>query len=212
MLLPWINLTRDLILEKGSGTTTGLHDTHYLWLNSLSLFLPRFAGFIWGWACLLQQGLSRTVSLVPHLTSQELWCSSWKIVKFHSMYDVFITSSSSYILQCVCGACVWESLIQCLMKNASAPSPALPPSLFLRVSGSWIMKHDLCRLPGDHRWGGKADNRRPSVQCKQMQLVHSAACPSAPVQQGWCEVKRMVYWTGCSCTLTGVNINTLKAT
>lgn len=106
----------------------------------------------------------------------------------------------------VCVACVWEPLIQRLMKSASAPSPLLPPSLFLWVSGSWIMKHDLRRLPGDHRWGGKADYRRLSVQCERMQSVHSAACPSAPVHLGWCQVKTMASWTVSSCMLTGVNI------
>lgn len=122
-------------------------------------------------------------------TSQEFWCSSWKTVKFHALYDFFHN-----LLQLLLPpACVW-SVSENYWSSAwwKVPVPPLQsPSLFLRVSGSWIMKHDLRRLPGDHRWGGKADNQRPTVQCEQMQSVHSAACLSAPMHQGWCQVKTM---------------------
>lgn len=37
-----------------------------------------------------------------------------------------------------------------------------------------------------------------------MQSARSAACPSAPVHQRWCQV--MPSWTVSACTLTGVNI------
>lgn len=67
VLLPWINTPRDLILQKGLGTTTGLHDTLPVDKFSFTVSTKICCGFIRGWARLVQQGLSRTVSLVPHL-------------------------------------------------------------------------------------------------------------------------------------------------
>lgn len=42
-----------------------------------------------------------------------------------------------------------------------------------------------------------------------MQLVQSTMPP--PHSTGWCQVKTMAKWPGRACTLTGVNIDTLKA-
>ena len=129
-------------------------------------------------------------------TSQEFWFSSLKSTKFHALYDFFFLSLLHPPV-CVC-VCVWPVSENHWSRDwwKVPVRPPLSPFLFLRVSGYWIMKHDLRRLPGDHS--------------ERMQSVHSAACPSAPVHQGWCQVKTMAYWTGCACTLTGVNIDTIK--
>lgn len=97
-------------------------------------------------------------------------------------------------------------MIQCLMKSASAPPP-LPPSPFLWVSGSWIMKQNICRFPSDHRWGGEADHRRPSVLSQRIAV--GTKCPPAP-PWSTCLVRTMARWTWRSCVLTGVNVSTWK--
>lgn len=151
-----------------------------------------------------------TWSRDPHLYISGVLVFILKNRWFHALYDFFHNHPSFSFLPCVCGLCLGTT-DPVLDEKCQWPPP--PPSfLFPWVSGSWIMKHDLRRLPGDHRWAGKAGNRRLSVKCERMQSVHSAACPSAPVHQGWCQVKTMAYWTGCPCMLTGVNIDTIKAT
>lgn len=193
-----------------SFTTTGrhpIHTTHSLSLFRLQIYIC--CGCIGVWAWPVQQGLSRTVSWVPRLYISGALVLILKNVKFHALYDFFIASPSSYTLQCecVCVDCVWEPVIQCLMKSASVPplpflsfAGCLAPELWSRISAGSLVTTD-----GEETLtiGGRGG-------------VCVGGCSWCKVQRppyptGWCQVKTMAKWPRRSYTLTGVNIDTLKA-
>lgn len=126
-------------------------------------------------------------------TSQEFWCSSWKTVKFHALYDFFITSSSCYFLQRVCGLCLGTT-DPVLDEKCQCPPPT--PHPLLSFSGclapelwSMISAGSLVTTDGEEKLTIKGRQSSAS-RCSQCTVLHVLL---PPCTRGGVRLKR---WTG----------------